>query len=94
MIRITKSTNSKEPIKGSKRQIRIENAWLLYNYETLRDWFWTRKAAVRHAQNETYYPGDKVPDGLPEHYQILRGTITVELYDAALDPITHRRKVL
>lgn len=78
MIRTVKTIKSKEPIQGSKRQIKIENAWLLYNYDTLKDWFWTRKSAVQHAQWET---GTTADGALSEYYQILRGTITVELHD-------------
>jgi hypothetical protein len=75
MAKTVKDTKSKEKIGGCKRQVKIENAWLLYNYETLRDWFWTRKSAVQHALWEMGETGGP----LPEHYQILRGTITVEI---------------
>jgi hypothetical protein len=56
-------------------QIKIENAWLLYNYETLIEWFWTKKAAVR----EALYESGENEGLLPEHYQVIRGTISIEL---------------
>jgi hypothetical protein len=75
MLRQIKLIKSRDPVRGSKRTIRIENAWLLYNYDTLKDWFWTRKQAMQEAQ---YQSGE---EKMPEYYQILRGTLTVELHD-------------
>ena len=82
MQRIVKSIKSSEPIQGCKRQVRIENVWLLYNFENLKDWFWTRKAAVQYAIYESH--GDSyavTKQTIPDYYQILRGTIIVEIVD-------------
>lgn len=66
-------------IGNSKRVVSLQGMWLLYNYENLVDYFWTRKSAIQHANymSEGTF-GDKVSD-LPEHYQIIRGDIEIVL---------------
>lgn len=75
-MHIQKTVKSKDEIQGSRRHIRLENMWLLYNYDTFVDWFWTRKSAKEHA---IYQMTGEFNGEMPEHYQILRGTINITL---------------
>jgi hypothetical protein len=71
----------KTEIKGEPRQVKLEDMWLLYNYETFLSYHWTRKSAIKEARymDSGQYNGEKISD-LPEHYQILRGDIIINIH--------------
>lgn len=65
--------DTKKEFNGEMRQVKLENIWLLYNFETFISYHWTRKSAIQEASQ---YMDD---DSWKEYYQILRGNITIQL---------------
>jgi len=77
MYKPPKVIKSTKKIKGSKRQVRLENMWLLYNYDTFQGVYWTRK----HAMADANWMMEGIVDNknLPENFQILKGTVNISL---------------
>ncbi len=68
----------KDIIKN-ERQIELNNMWLLYNFETFIDYFWTRKGAWKEAYHNNFEREDT-----KEIYQVLRGDIKIRIHPKKL----------